>query len=220
MGTCSSHGIRFRTQNIHIVRVNMSLKPTVPCYQNNNVDWVDVLDHFLENEKAPSPEDRARARSERKRCREKQRRTDVNTQFADLTTLLKRIDETEGTHSITSPMNRVDLISKTIVTLTRIHKDNKKRKVKEEELENELVAAKKRILELEQSPKQKTTPEHIMMMVPMMVPREASAKNNVFAMPENMFMVKPSTDGVPQFVSPAPFTRKTITEGESLAHCA
>merc|ERR1712157_194919 len=141
-------------------------------------------------------------------------------QFADLTTLLKRIDETEGTHSITSPMNRVDLMGKTIVTLTRIHKDNKKRKVKEEELENELVAAKKRILELEQSPKQKTTPEHIMMMVPMMVPREASAKNNVFAMPENMFMVKPSTDGMPQSVSPAPFTEKTTTEGENLDHCA
>merc|ERR1712228_340610 len=183
-------------------------------------DWVDVLDHFLENEKAPIAEDRALARSERKRCREKQRRSDVNTQFSDLTTLLKRIDETEGIPSITSPMNRVDLISKTIVTLTRIHKENQKRKAKEEELENELVAAKKRVVELEQSPKHKTSPEHVMMMVPMMVPREASAKNNVFAMPENMFMVKPATDGMPQFVSPAPFTRKTITEGESLAHCA
>merc|ERR1712157_433240 len=131
-----------------------------------------------------------------------------------------RIDETEGIPSITSPMNRIDLITKTIVTLTRIHKENQKRKMKEEELENKLVAAKERIFELEKSPKQKTTPEHVMMMVPMMAPREASAKNNVFAMPENMFMVKPATDGMSQFVSPAPFTKKTTTEGENLAHCA
>jgi len=40
-----------------------------------------------------SPEARAHARSERKRTREKQRRSDVNAQFASLTALLRKIEQ-------------------------------------------------------------------------------------------------------------------------------
>jgi len=49
------------------------------------------------NQQAAIPEDtRAQARSERKRSREKQRRNDVNKQFAELTEVLKRIEAEES----------------------------------------------------------------------------------------------------------------------------
>merc|ERR1712060_822321 len=101
--------------------------------------------------------EKARIRSERKRSREKQRRSDVNTQFADLTTLLKKIEAedvqgdeirkdfiTELSTASSNNMNRVDLIGKTITVLNRIHNDNQKRKRSIDELNEELKVTKKR----------------------------------------------------------------------------
>jgi len=214
-----------------------------------NVDWVDVLGHFLDGDNktvvshashpdvgshvmsnempisdsipnpvsrcvtqalvspnvAPTnskPEDskpeeqkltaveKACIRSERKRSREKQRRSDVNTQFTDLTALLKKIEAedvqsdetrkaftTELSTASSNNMNRVDLIGKTISVLDRIHSENSKRKRTIDELNEELRVTKKRaeeaVSKLQQQ--QQSNPSGgeqsnpMMMMVPMMI---------------------------------------------------
>lgn len=113
-----------------------------------------------ENNNLPEEEAKLQARSERKRCREKQRRSDVNKQFADLTQLLQRIDaeeaaaaSDEGKESSTAatsrgvvtfnPSNRVDLIAKTIMSLERLHECSKKRKLEIASLQQQLEEAKK-----------------------------------------------------------------------------
>ena len=85
-------------------------------------------------------------RSERKRTREKQRRSDVNSQFSTLTELLQRVegydlesdvsddeDDTEtkkrkinsvGVLNV-APSNRVDLIARTISVMDRLHRVNR-----------------------------------------------------------------------------------------------
>jgi hypothetical protein len=94
-------------------------------------------------------------RSERKRSREKQRRSDVNKQFADLTQLLQRIDAEDvhdddakhGTSAASrvtfNPANRVDLVARTIVLLERLHEANKRRKTEMQSLQQQLDEAKK-----------------------------------------------------------------------------
>ena len=103
----------------------------------------------------PEEEGKAQARSERKRSREKQRRSDVNKQFADLTQLLQRIDAEDvhdedakhGTSAASrvtfNPSNRVDLIARTIVLLERLHEANKRRKTEMQSLQQQLEEAKK-----------------------------------------------------------------------------
>lgn len=92
---------------------------------------------------------KAQARSERKRSREKQRRSDVNKQFSDLTEVLQRIEteEAEEDHSVVrlafSPTNRVDLIARTITHLERLNASNKRRKAEIESLQQQLAHAKK-----------------------------------------------------------------------------
>lgn len=92
---------------------------------------------------------KAQSRSERKRSREKQRRSDVNRQFADLTTLLRQIEteEAEEDHTVArlafSPTNRVDLIARTITHLERLRDMNKRRKKEVESLEQQLELSKK-----------------------------------------------------------------------------
>merc|ERR1719491_2614200 len=106
--------------------------------------------------KARNPEEESN-RSERKRYREKQRRSEVNTQFADLTTLLKKI-EAEDVHSgknrtffitklnaSSNSMNRVDLIGETTSVLNRIHNESRKRKCAIDELNEELKTTKRRV---------------------------------------------------------------------------
>lgn len=80
-------------------------------------------------------EARAQARVERKRTRERQRRSDVNKQFADLTALLRRIETEDLDDDVTlsiiplgGPSNRVDLIARTIAVLERMHDMSNKRK--------------------------------------------------------------------------------------------
>ena len=139
-----------------------------------------------------SAAEKARLRSERKRSREKQRRSDVNTQFADLTALLKKIEaeNEDGENRIelstasSSNMNRVDLIGKTIAILNRIHNENRKRKRTIDELQDELKETKKRADEatekLQQQEKssssQDVKSDHVMMMVPMMVRPDGTAQ--------------------------------------------
>jgi len=92
---------------------------------------------------------KAQARSERKRSREKQRRCDVNRQFADLTALLKDIEAEEAEEDKTvarlafSPTNRVDMIARTITHLERLRAVNKRRKKEVESLQQQLEQAKK-----------------------------------------------------------------------------
>lgn len=103
----------------------------------------------------PGEEVKAHARSERKRSREKQRRSDVNKQFADLTQLLQRIDAEDvhdddakrGTSAASrvtfNPSNRVDLIGRTIVLLERLHEASKRKKTEMQSLQQQLDEAKK-----------------------------------------------------------------------------
>lgn len=84
------------------------------------------------------------SRSERKRHREKKRRSDVNKGFDELMTLLLEIDPqvrleaeerarrgqwkgTFGAHE-ENLLSRVDLISRTVEVLRRIHRENEERK--------------------------------------------------------------------------------------------
>jgi hypothetical protein len=95
-------------------------------------------------------EAKVQARSERKRSREKQRRSDVNTKFADLTQLLRQIESEEAeedNHIMTrlafNPTNRVDLVARTIMHLERLRDSNKKRVLEVESLQQQLDQAKK-----------------------------------------------------------------------------
>lgn len=96
-----------------------------------------------------SADSRAQARSERKRSREKQRREDVNKYFGDLTQLLRKVeaDDDDGSKWIpiptVGPTNRVDLISRTIVVLERVHKVSMQRKQEIEDLNKQLEDMKK-----------------------------------------------------------------------------
>jgi Helix-loop-helix DNA-binding domain len=92
-----------------------------------------------------SPGDLAKlSRSERKRHREKKRRSDVNKGFDELMTLLLEIDPTVraeaeerarrgqwkgsfGAHE-DNLLSRVDLISRAVEVLRRIHRENEERK--------------------------------------------------------------------------------------------
>jgi hypothetical protein len=113
------------------------------------------------SDSADIPEDcKAQARSERKRSREKQRRNDVNRQFAELTECLKKIEVEESQLKLgdngaapaapvpkmppfSSPANRVDLIARTIAHLERLHHLHKTSQDKINGLEQQLDAAKK-----------------------------------------------------------------------------
>lgn len=102
----------------------------------------------------------AQIRSERKRSREKQRRNDVNKQFAELTEVLKMIEreaqeqerKEDSYASVstmmaiaasTGPTNRVDLIARTIAHLERLNRAAKRQRVEIRTLKDELERTKK-----------------------------------------------------------------------------
>eukprot|EP00538_Stauroneis_constricta_P006826 CAMPEP_0119547148 /NCGR_PEP_ID=MMETSP1352-20130426/1356_1 /TAXON_ID=265584 /ORGANISM="Stauroneis constricta, Strain CCMP1120" /LENGTH=435 /DNA_ID=CAMNT_0007592005 /DNA_START=18 /DNA_END=1325 /DNA_ORIENTATION=- len=160
----------------------------------------------------------AQARSERKRTREKQRRFDVNKQFNDLTQLIKHIEAEEAHGDINrvrltfSPTNRVDLISRTIAHLSRLHEANKRRKVEVDGLKQELDRAKKAGEDTAQKLKEamfsQPAGKQVMMMVPMMMPGDQmrsaghGAATGAAAMPMmNPFMMQQHQQ---QFMAPAP----------------
>jgi len=147
-----------------------------------------------------SAADKAKLRCEKKRSREKQRRSDVNTQFSELTALLKKIESEDAQDdgssksnigSIPSSMNRVDLIGKTITALDKIYTESCKRKRTIEDLSSDLKVAKKRadeasskLRELESQPGQNNnTSESVMMMVPMMVSPDGASQSAFMPQP-------------------------------------
>ena len=86
--------------------------------------------------------ERNKARSERKRCRERQRRVDVNAQFAELTDILEKIDpDGQLSNSFDGPIsssNRVTIIARTVAVLDRLIKLNHERDMHLQELQNTL----------------------------------------------------------------------------------
>ena len=107
-------------------------------------------DSLKDNNNNIPEESKAQARSERKRSREKQRRSDVNKQFNDLTKVLRQIEVEEAEDDCSSKprlafsaTNRVDLIARTIVHLERLSHLSKKRKTEMESLQQQLDLAKK-----------------------------------------------------------------------------
>lgn len=161
----------------------------------------DASEEEQRDEKKLTATEKAKLRSERKRSREKQRRSDVNTQFADLTALLKKIEREDAQQdeerksfieltTSSSNMNRVDLIGKTIAVLRRIHNENGKRKRSIDDLSEELKTTKKRADDLNMKLQQQQCQpfgkksEHVMMMVPMMVRPDGGAQPMV--MPQTM----------------------------------
>jgi len=170
--------------------------------------------------------EKARSRSERKRSREKQRRSDVNTQFAELTTLLKKIEAedvqndetrkafiTELSTASSNNMNRVDLIGKTISVLNRIHNENRKRKRTIDELNEELKATKKhaeeatsKLQQQQSNPSGDKASNPMMMMVPMMIRPDGTPQAPF--MPQSMSyypMCQPNTSDKPSVPTTADF---------------
>lgn len=130
----------------------MSSMPKQPPGASNESAAATSDEQQQQDEEAISAEARAQARSERKRSREKQRRSDVNKQFADLTQLLRRIEaedlDAEGMAGLSSipsggPTNRVDLIARTIAVLERMHDMSCKRRREVVDLNRQLEDMKK-----------------------------------------------------------------------------
>lgn len=146
-------------------------------------------------------EAKALARSERKRSREKQRRLDVNKQFNDLTKLVSQIEQEEREEDPTvfrqsfSATNRADLIARTIAHIERLRDSNKRRKTECANLQQQLQDSQKAGEEIAAKYKEAVCKNHgmmmpqqskqVMMMVPMMMPANA-------------------TQGMPQFGMQAP----------------
>jgi hypothetical protein len=123
--------------------------------------------------------DKSVIRTERKRTREKQRRSDVNKQFQELTGLLRRL-ETEDPDEFSnlppySPANRVELMGRTVQLITVLYGRSKKRKLEIADLQQRLEAAQKageetaaKLKEAMMAP-QNVGGNKVMMMVPMLI---------------------------------------------------
>jgi hypothetical protein len=123
-------------------REKISSNHSTASYTDDNVD----LEGLEEGASATSEDKKAQIRSERKRTREKQRRSDVNSQFALLTDILKRVEDYDIDSDVSDdeedgetkkrkvksvgmvnvpPSNRVDLIARTVAIMERLHKVNR-----------------------------------------------------------------------------------------------
>lgn len=124
------------------------------------------------------------ARTERKRSREKQRRSDVNKQFGELSMVLRRIDANHHPHSngdnsssvsVFAPGNRAELIARTIRLLETLDEANKKQKRDIQDYQVQLENAKKAGEETAAKLKEQLLAprdighNRVMMMVPMMI---------------------------------------------------
>lgn len=112
----------------------------------HSASGIKIDDDNLDSNTDLTEEMKTQIRSERKRTREKQRRSDVNSQFSTLTELLQRVegydlesdvsddeDDSEtkkrkinsvGVINV-APSNRVDLIARTIAVMDRLHRVNR-----------------------------------------------------------------------------------------------
>ena len=130
----------------------VSMVANQPPGASDSSDTPSAEQDAVTSEDGISAEARAQARSERKRSREKQRRSDVNKQFADLTALLRRIEaedlDADGMAGLASfpsggPTNRVDLIARTIAVLERMHDMSCKKRREVMDLNKQLEDMKK-----------------------------------------------------------------------------
>jgi len=177
---------------------------------------------------APNPtghelksEARATARSERKRTRERQRRDDVNKQFAGLTRLLRQIEEddlaenneiTTSCRRLTGQTNRVDLISNAILVLEQKQKAGKSRKNEIVKMKQELTDTNKIVEDTAARLKEATmyqqcaSPnQQVMMMMPMMVSPEVARAASSSTYNNGMFQLPPQGNGISQmFLSTMP----------------
>lgn len=144
---------------------------------------------------------RALARTERKRKLEKQRRSDVNKQFTELSALL-RVIETEAPDQVQglpaySPANRVDLIARTVSLLKKLHTSHKKLKVDHQDLEEQLENAKKAGEETAAKLKESIMAPHamgnnrVMMMVPMLIGSDNTSNGPAGGPPAAVPMMQP-----------------------------
>ena len=143
---------------------------------------------------------RAAARSERKRSREKQRRSDVNKQFATLTDMLRQIETSHKdlfatpvwTDASFSPTNRVELIARTIHVLQTLEQSHKRQKTAMRDLEQQLEQAKKAGEEAAAKAKESmmapmpTGQNQVVMMVPMLIGGGAAPTGAAAATPAPM----------------------------------
>jgi hypothetical protein len=123
------------------------------------------------------------ARTERKRSREKQRRSDVNKQFYDLTACLRQVESEYDSEelraaslpTVFSPSNRADLLARTVALLTALNNSNTRRKKEIADLKHQLDSSKQAGEEMAQKLKESLmAPQNmggnkVMVMVPMML---------------------------------------------------
>jgi len=144
-------------------------------------------------------EAKALARSERKRSREKQRRLDVNKQFTDLTKLVAQIEQEEREEDPTvfrqsfSATNRADLIARAISHMERLRDVNKRRKLENDNLQQQLQESQKAGEDIAAKYKEALCKNNgmmmmpqpnkpVMMMVPMMMPSNTAQGMTQFGM--------------------------------------
>jgi len=144
---------------------------------------------------------KALARSERKRSREKQRRTDVNKQFTDLTKIVRKIEQEEREEDPNvfrqpfSSTNRADLVARTIAHIERLRDSNKRRRDQCVLLQQTTDSYKAALHKSQEEKHQQN--EQVMMMVPMMMPSNTSQ-----SMPQFGGMQTPSTSAMNQYMMP------------------
>lgn len=175
-----------------------------------------VLEDHPEEQTGPGtnggvPDDsKVAARSERKRSREKQRRSDVNKQFATLTDMLRQIESSNTdlftapvwTEASFSPTNRVELMARTIHVLQTLDNSHKRQKTRVRELEKQLEQAKQAGEEAAAKAKEKMMApmqagqNQVVMMVPMLIGGGATpggAPSAASSQPPMAFMPMPTT---------------------------
>lgn len=156
----------------------------VPTEQHGEAKHFHIMEPGTNMEHSvPLDDARAAARSERKRSREKQRRSDVNKQFATLTDLLRQIETSNTdlfaapvwTDSSFSPTNRVELMARTIHVLQTLERAHKRQKTTTKDLEKQLEVAKKAGEEAAAKAKEnmmapmQAGQNQVVMMVPMLI---------------------------------------------------
>jgi len=191
-----------------IESTSCNIQPTQQCAEpSTEARYVTKTNNL--NKDAISAEAKAQARSERKRTREKQRRLDVNSQIVDLTTLLLKVEADEDEASgdpatckpCNNPSNRVELISRTISALSKLHNENKKRGRELVDLKSKLDEMKKMKDAAEQEARKRSQPsaqaqgcsqpqkqQSMLMMVPMMVSQDGNFMPQAMQMPMQMQM--------------------------------
>lgn len=135
---------------VHSTSRELDGLPNSPLHDNNKRELSQLSDggDRTTNSKKAKRDILRQARSERKRCREKQRRSDVNKGFEDLTALLMKIDpaassrraddtsgdgldedgldksDSQDDNGAAAPTNRVELIGLTVNVMERLYKEN------------------------------------------------------------------------------------------------